>query len=53
MRKRFSSEAEFKSELVKAGYGSPEEYKRILVDGVKRSETITRTIRKLRDEALK
>lgn len=50
VRKRFSSEAELKSELAKAGYGSPEEYKRFLIDGVKRNETITRTIRKLRED---
>ncbi len=50
VRGRFSSDAEYRSELSKAGYGSPEEYKRFLTDNVKRSETITRTIRKLREE---
>ena len=50
VRKRFSTEAEFKAELAKAGYGTPEEYKRFLMDGVKRNETITRTIRKLRED---
>jgi peptidyl-prolyl cis-trans isomerase SurA len=50
VRKRFSSEAEFKSELNKAGYGSPEEYKRFLTDGIKRSQTITRVVKKLRED---
>lgn len=50
IRKRFSSDAEFRSELGKAGYGTPEEYRRFLTDEIKRNETITRTIRKLREE---
>jgi peptidyl-prolyl cis-trans isomerase SurA len=50
IRKRFGSEAEFRSELAKAGYGAPEEYRRFLIDGVKRNETITRTIRKLKED---
>ncbi len=50
IRKRFGSEAEFKAELAKAGYGTPEEYRRFLIDGIKRNETITRTIRKLRED---
>ena len=50
IRKRFGSDAEFRSELAKAGYGTPEEYRKFLIDGVKRSETITRTIRKLRED---
>ena len=50
VRKRFSSEAEFKSELSKAGYGSPEEYKRFLTDGIKRNQTITRVVKKLRED---
>jgi peptidyl-prolyl cis-trans isomerase SurA len=50
VRKKFGSEAEFKSELIKAGYGTPDEYRRFLLDGTKRNETITRTIRKLRED---
>jgi peptidyl-prolyl cis-trans isomerase SurA len=50
IRKRFGSDAEFKAELSKAGYGTPEEYRKFLVEGVKRSESITRTIRKLRED---
>ena len=50
IRKRFGSDAEFKSELGKAGYGTPDEYRRFLMDGVKRNETITRTIKKLRED---
>ena len=50
VRKRFTSDAEFRSELAKAGYGTPEEYKRFTTDNIKRNETITRTIRKLRED---
>ena len=50
IRKRFSSDAEFRNELNKAGYGTPEEYKRFLIDGIKRTETITRTVKKLRED---
>jgi peptidyl-prolyl cis-trans isomerase SurA len=50
VRSRFKSESEYKSELAKAGYGTPEEYKRFLLDGVKREETITRTVKKLRED---
>ena len=50
IRKRFSSEAEFKAELAKAGYGTPEEFRRFRLTEIKRNETITRTIKKLREE---
>lgn len=50
VRKRFGSDAEFRGELAKAGYGTPEEYKRFVGDGIRRSETITRTVRKLRED---
>ena len=50
VRKKFGSDAEFRSELQKAGYGTPEEYKKFVGDGIRRSETITRTIKKLRED---
>lgn len=50
IRGRFSSEAEYRSELQKAGLGTPEEFKRYRADEVRRAETITRTIRKLRED---
>jgi peptidyl-prolyl cis-trans isomerase SurA len=50
IRARFSSEAEYRAELQKAGLGTPEEFKRYRADEVRRSETITRTIRKLRED---
>ena len=50
IRKRFGSDAEFRAELAKAGYGTPDEYRRFLIDGIKRNETITRTIKKLRED---
>ncbi len=50
IRKRFGSDVEFRAELAKAGYGSPDEYRRFMTDQVKRNETITRTIRKLKED---
>ena len=50
VRGRFATEGEFKAELAKAGYGTPEEYRRFVTEGIKRNETITRTIKKLREE---
>ena len=50
VRKKFGSDAEFRAELSKAGYGTPEEYRKFIGDGIRRSETITRTIRKLKEE---
>ena len=50
VRSRFGTEAEFKSELSKAGYGTPEEYRRFIADGIRRNELLTRTTRKLRED---
>ena len=50
IRGRFSSEAEFRSELQKAGLGTPEEFRRFRTEEVRRAETITRTVRKLRED---
>jgi peptidyl-prolyl cis-trans isomerase SurA len=50
IRSRFGTDAEFRSELAKAGYGTPEEYKRFLTDGIKRNEMISRTTKKLRED---
>ena len=50
IRSRFPTETEYRNELQKAGYGTPDEYKRMLLDNVKREETITRTVRKLKDD---
>jgi peptidyl-prolyl cis-trans isomerase SurA len=50
IRARFSSDAEFRNELQKAGLGTPEEFRRFRADEVRRAETITRTVRKLRED---
>ena len=50
VRARFGSETEYRNELAKAGYGTPEEYKRFLTDQVKRDEMIQRTVKKLRED---
>ena len=48
IRGRFSSDAEFRAELMKAGLGSPEEYRRFLMDQMRRGELQRRVIEKLR-----
>ena len=50
VRSRFTTEAEFKTELAKAGYGTPDEYRRFIAEGIRRNELLTRTTRKLREE---
>jgi peptidyl-prolyl cis-trans isomerase SurA len=50
IRARFTSDAEYRNELSKAGLGTPEEFKRYRLDQVKRSEMISRTVRKLRED---
>ncbi len=50
IRARFSSDAEYRAELQKAGLGTPEEFRRFRTDEVRRAETITRTVRKLRED---
>jgi peptidyl-prolyl cis-trans isomerase SurA len=50
IRARFGSDAEFRNELQKAGLGTPEEFRRFRADEVRRAETITRTVRKLRED---
>ena len=50
IKARFTTESEFRTELAKAGLGTPEEYRRMLVDQMKRDETIKRTMQKLREE---
>ena len=47
---RFASEAEFRTELAKAGLGTPEEYRRFLIEQMRRDETMKRTMSKLREE---
>lgn len=50
IRSRFSSDAEFRAELQKAGLGSPEEYRRFLTDQLRRNELQRRVIDKMRSE---
>jgi peptidyl-prolyl cis-trans isomerase SurA len=50
IKARFTTESEFRSELAKAGLGSPEEYRRMLADQMRRDETIKRTMQKLRED---
>jgi peptidyl-prolyl cis-trans isomerase SurA len=50
VRGRFASDAEFRGELQKAGLGTPEEYRRFLIDQMRRNELQRRVIEKLRQE---
>jgi len=50
IKARFASEAEFRTELAKAGLGSPEEYRRFLIEQMRRDETMKRTMQKLRED---
>ena len=50
IRSRFTSDAEFRAELVKAGLGSPEEYRRFLTEQMRRNELQRRVVDKLRTE---
>lgn len=50
VRSRFGTDAEFRTELAKAGYGTPDEYKRFIADGIRRNELLTRATRKLRED---
>jgi peptidyl-prolyl cis-trans isomerase SurA len=50
IKARFTTESEFRTELAKAGLGTPEEYRRMLVEQMKRDETIKRTMQKLRED---
>ena len=51
VKARFTTEGEFRSELAKAGLGTPEEYRRMLVEQMRRDETMKRTMQKLREES--
>ncbi len=50
-RANFTTEAQYRSELIKAGLGTPEEYRRFLLDQFRRQTTLDRTVRKLTDDA--
>lgn len=50
VRGTFTTEAQYRSELKKAGFGTPEEYRKTLVDQAKRSELQRRVIDKLKED---
>jgi len=50
VKARFPNETEFRTELAKAGLGTPEEYRHMLVDQMRRDETMKRTMQKLRED---
>jgi len=50
VRATFPTETQFRSELAKAGLGTPEEYRHMLVEQMRRDETMKRTMQKLRED---
>lgn len=50
IKSRFPSEAEFRTELAKAGLGTPEEYRRMLLDQMRRDQTMQKVMQKLRED---
>src|SRR3712207_5193667 len=50
IRDRFSSEAEFRTQLQRAAMGTPEEYRRFLTEQLRRDELQRRAIDKLRQD---
>src|SRR5688500_2674661 len=50
VRERFSSESEFRTQLQRAGLGSPEEYRRFLTEQLRRDELQRRAIEKLKQD---
>jgi peptidyl-prolyl cis-trans isomerase SurA len=50
VKARFPSDAEFRAELAKAGLGTPEEYRRMLLDQMRRDQTIQKVMQKLRED---
>jgi peptidyl-prolyl cis-trans isomerase SurA len=50
VRSQFGSDAEYKSELKKAGFGTPEEYRKGLLEQAKRSELQRRVVEELKKD---
>ena len=50
IRSRFSSDAEFRAELSKAGLGTPEEYRRFLMENMRRGELQRRVVDRMKSE---
>jgi peptidyl-prolyl cis-trans isomerase SurA len=50
VRSRFKSDAEFRAELNRAGLGAPEEYRRFLMDQMRRGELQRRAVEQLRQD---
>jgi peptidyl-prolyl cis-trans isomerase SurA len=51
VRARYPNEAQYRADLVKAGLGSPEEYRRFLIDEFRRQNTLDKTIGKLTQDS--
>ena len=51
IKAKFTTESEFRTELARAGLGTPEEYRRMLVEQMRRDETMKKVMGKLRDDS--
>jgi len=50
IRSRFTTELEYRTELRRAGFGTPEEYRRFLMDMARRQQTQSKFFEQLREE---
>jgi peptidyl-prolyl cis-trans isomerase SurA len=50
IRARFTSDAEYRNELRKAGFGSPEEYRKFMIDGAKRQALEQKLFERLKED---
>jgi peptidyl-prolyl cis-trans isomerase SurA len=50
IRARFTSESEYRTELRKAGFGTPDEYRRFMMEGAKKQALQTKLFERLRED---
>jgi len=50
VRSQFATDAEYRAKLAEAGFGTPDEYRSLLLDRARRGATIDRLIAKLRED---
>lgn len=51
VRSQFPTEAEYRAALIKGGIGTPEEYRRFLIDSYRRQATLDKVIKQLTDSS--
>jgi len=50
VRGQFTTESQYRQELINAGFGTPEEYRRYMMDQDRRNATVSSVVKKLRDD---